>query len=186
MPTAIEKELKKEILQLPQGEKDKLLLRLVAKDGDLVERLRFVLIEEESTTEERRLAVQESIAATATGNYSNPDGWLLKAMRSLSSAITHHVKITKDKYGDIELSLYLLNAFFDAQGQHFRHLGRQNERICAYVAKKAESILKKLNKLNPDYYIEFEENVNRMLTFIHSSGPGIHARQLGLARQWNH
>lgn len=185
MPAAIEKDLKKEILQLSQNEKDKLLLRLVAKDRDLVERLHFVLIEHESTTEERRLDVKEKIAFTALGHYQHPDGWLLKAMRSLNTAITHHVKITKDKYGDSELNLYLLTAFFDAQPSAFAVLNRHNDQICAYVAKKAESILKKLTKLESDYYIEFENDVNHMLTFVHNYGPGLYARQLNLPKKWN-
>ncbi|WP_229311084.1 hypothetical protein [Larkinella soli] len=181
---AIDKELKKEILKLPAGEKDKLLLRLVAKDRDLVERLQFVLIENEATTEERRKEVKERIAGTAIGHYSHPDGWLLKAMRSLSTAVTHHVKITKDKYGDIELNLYLLNAFFDAQPSLFRVLNRHNEHVCAFVAKKADAVLKKLTKLDPDYFIEFETDVNRALGFIHSGGPGAYARNLGLPKRW--
>ena len=40
------KELKKEILALPVKEKDKLLLRLVAKDKVLTEHLHFLLLED--------------------------------------------------------------------------------------------------------------------------------------------
>ncbi|GAB3314940.1 hypothetical protein GCM10027299_03710 [Larkinella ripae] len=185
MPAAIEKDLKKEILKLPANEKDKLLLRLVAKDKALVERLHFVLIEGETTTEERRQAVKEKIAETANGHYNHPDGWMLKAMRTLSSAITHHVKITKDKYGEVELSLYMLTAFFAMQPSQFAYLNHHNQNTCAFVAKKADSILKKLPKIDPDYYIEFETDVNQALEFIHSHGSGLYARQLGLPKQWN-
>lgn len=185
MPATIEKNLKKEILQLPANEKDKLLLRLIAKDQDLVERLHFVLIEHEATTEERRLEIKEKIAFTAAGHYPRPDGWLLKTMRGLSLAITHHVKITKDKYGDIELNLYLLTTFFDVQPSSFAVLTRDNDQICAYVAKKADSILKKLTKVESDYYIEFEEDVNRILTFIHTYGPRLYARDINLSTTWN-
>ncbi|GAB3261846.1 hypothetical protein GCM10027347_27160 [Larkinella harenae] len=181
---ALDKDLKKEILKLPSNEKDKLLLRLVAKDKNLVERLHFVLIEGETTTEERRHELKEKIAATANGQYNHPDGWLLKALRSLSSAITHHVKITKDKYGEVELNLYVLTAFFTMQPSHFAYLNHHNQHVCAFVAKKADSILKKLQKIDPDYYIEFETDVNQALDFIHTHGPGLYARQLSLARQW--
>lgn len=183
MPFTIDKDLKREILRLPQGEKDKLLLRLVARDRALVDRFQFTLIEHETTLDERRLEVKENIASTALGHYNHPDGWLLKAMRSLSTAITYHVKITKDKYGEVELSLYLLNAFFDAQPSLFQHLNRHNERTCAYVAKRAEAVVKKLQKLDPDYLIEFEAEMNRMLRFIHENGPGLFARQMGLVRE---
>jgi len=181
---ALDKDLKKEILRMPQAEKDKLLLRLVAKDRDLVERLQFVLIEHESTTEERRHELREKIAATALGHYNHPDGWMLTAMRSLASAIAHHVKITKDKYGEVDLSLYLLTAFFDAQPSSFRPLNRHNEKICAYVAKRAEMLLKKLEKLDPDFDIEFAGEFNRSLAFIHQSGSALFARQLPLPTRW--
>jgi len=181
---AIEKDLKKEILKLPSNEKDKLLLRLIAKDKVLVERLHFVLIEGETTTEERRHELKEKIAQTANGHYNHPDGWMLKAMRTLSSAITHHIKITKDKYGEVELNLYLLTAFFAMQPSQFAHLNRHNQNSCAFVAKKAESILKKLQKIDPDYYIEFETDVSQALDFIHTHGPGLYARQIGLPRHW--
>ncbi|WP_234736793.1 hypothetical protein [Tellurirhabdus bombi] len=182
---AIDKELKKEILRLPQAEKDKLLLRLVAKDRDLVERFHFVLIEEESTTEERRLGVRERIAKTALGHYQHPDQWMLRAIRALNSEITHHVKITKDKYGEVDLGLYLINSFFDTQPSLLRSLNRHNEKTCAYLAKRAESILKKLQKLDPDYFIEFETEANRMLKQIHESAPGAYARQLNLPKQFS-
>ncbi|WP_266363133.1 hypothetical protein [Tellurirhabdus rosea] len=182
MPT-LDKDLKKEILRLPSGEKDKLLLRLVAKDKILTEQLHFQLIEQGATTEERRNEVRERIAATAPGHYSHPDNWMLKAMRMLSSAITHHVRITKDKYGEVELSIYLLNAFFDAQPALFRTLNRHNEKTCAYVAKRAEMAVKKLQKMDPDYFIEFDTEVNRMLTFIHQNGPAMFAHPLNLPAQ---
>ncbi|WP_421829312.1 hypothetical protein [Larkinella sp.] len=181
---AIEKDLKKEILKLPPGEKDKLLLRLIAKDKDLVERLHFVLIEGETTTEERRHNLKEKIAETAHGHYTHPDGWMLKALRSLTSAIAHHVKITKDKYGEVELNIYILTAFFNVQPSLFAHLNHHNQNSCAFVAKKAETILKKLQKIDPDYYIEFETDVNQALDFIHTHGPGLYARQLGIPKQW--
>ncbi len=184
MPT-LDKELKKAILRLPEAEKDKLLLRLVAKDADLVERLQFVLIEEETTTEERRLAVRETIIRTAGGHYSSPDGWLLKAIRSLNLAITHHVKITKDRYGEVELNLCLINSFAQQQAGHFERLNRHNERVSAYMAKKAESVLKKIRKLDADYYIEFESEIQKMLQFVNQHSPSTLARELGLPRTWN-
>jgi len=179
---ALDKDLKKAVLRLPSAEKDKLLLRLVAKDNVLTEQLHFELIEHGATTEDRRHEVREKIAATALGQYSHPDTWMLKAMRALSSAITHHVRITKDKYGEVELSLYLLNAFFDCQPSAFRPLNRHNEKTCAYVAKRADMLLKKLHKLDPDYFIEFETDVNRMLAFVWDNGPRFSAGSLGLAK----
>ena len=55
MPRVIlSKELVKEITKMPVKEKDKLLMRLIRKDGLLAEQLEFQLIEFGETTEERR------------------------------------------------------------------------------------------------------------------------------------
>ncbi|MES2796976.1 MAG: hypothetical protein V4683_13485, partial [Bacteroidota bacterium] len=59
--TAISAELKSEILALPSKEKDKLLLRLIAKNDILVEQLQFQLVEESLTTESRRAEVQKAL-----------------------------------------------------------------------------------------------------------------------------
>ena len=50
----LEKDLQLAILSMPQKDKDKLLLRLVAKDAILVQQLQFTLVEEGTTVEFRR------------------------------------------------------------------------------------------------------------------------------------
>ena len=55
------KDLKIEILALPTKEKDKLLLRLVAKDKVLTEHLHFLLLEDEDNLRERIAVLKEEI-----------------------------------------------------------------------------------------------------------------------------
>ena len=112
--------LKKSIVQMSPQEKDKLLLRLVAKDPLLVDRLHFELIEDSSTLPERREVIRERIMKIAQMSQYSP-GWIMMDMRSMSGDITHHVKITKDRYGEIELNLLMLNAFFEHHAEQLRH-----------------------------------------------------------------
>ncbi len=55
------KDLKMEIRSLPEKEKDKLLLRLIAKDKVLTEHLHFKLLEDESDLGARHDKLHEEI-----------------------------------------------------------------------------------------------------------------------------
>ena len=111
---AISKDLKEAIVMMPQKEKDKTLLRLIAKDEILMLRLEFELLELGETLQSRRDEIRTRILKIAKMKHDTP-GWMMMDMRSLSGDIGQHVKITKDKYGDIELNLFMLNTFFDLQ-----------------------------------------------------------------------
>ena len=109
---ALDPDLKKAIVRMPGVEKDKLLLRLIAKDAVLTERLQFELVEEGKTIDERRSLIREFIDRTARLHADTP-GWLMMDMRTVSGYISRHLKVTKDKYGEVELMLYMLNTFYD-------------------------------------------------------------------------
>ena len=94
---ALSEELKRAIIQMPQKEKDKLLLRLVAKDSNLVQRFEFELIEHGDTVQIRRDDIKQRILKVAARTHDTP-GWMMMDMRSFSGEISQHVKITKDKY----------------------------------------------------------------------------------------
>ena len=57
----IPKELEKAILSLAAKEKDKMLLKLIAKNDLLVQQLQYQLLENESFLEERRDEIRKSI-----------------------------------------------------------------------------------------------------------------------------
>ena len=98
------KEFKKAIQELPSNEKDKLIFRLLKRDLDLANRLHFELVDTE-TVEEKRIAFETEILKKI--NYFSERfysvGYLLQDTRFLSGEITNHVKITKDKFGEISL-----------------------------------------------------------------------------------
>ena len=180
----IDKELKKAIVQMPAHEKDKLLLRLVTKDTLLTDKLYFELIEESQTTLERREALQSRIVKIARIQETSA-GWLMMEMRSLSGEITYHVKITKDKYGEAELNLLLLNSFFEYH-QHsvLKQYNSLTDKCALYMAKKGASILKMLAKLPEDFHVDFATEVARMLDFQHRLCTRVYSRELGLPTEW--
>ena len=179
----LSKELQKAILDLPETEKDKLLLRLVSKDAGLVEKLTYELLEQGETLEERRQEIKGWIEEIATGHHYSP-GWLMMDMRSLHARLTEHVKLTKDQMGEVELLLLLLNRVYDEQLPHLKTLTARSNTLAEYVAKRTQALLEKLQKLHPDYHVEFEEDLNRLLERVHRTAPASFANELGLLQRW--
>ena len=175
--------LKKAIVQMTPQEKDKLLLRLVAKDPLLVDRLHFELIEDSSTLPERREVIRERILKIAQMNQYSP-GWIMMDMRSMSGDITHHVKITKDKYGEIDLNVTMLNAFFEHHAEQLRNYSSRSDKCALYMAKKVQTVLKLLTKLDEDYYVDFVDDINLLLGQVHTMCTQSYARQMELPREW--
>lgn len=180
---AISEELKKAIVQMPQKEKDKLLLRLIGKDDNLVQRLEFELIEQGDTIQIRRDDIKRSILKMAQMNHSTP-GWMMMDMRSFSGNINQHVKTTKDKYGDIELTLYLLLTFFEYQSDMLLIHNSKSDSCAEYIAKKTDGLLKKLNKFDPDYFVDFGKDMQKLLDYVHTHCPKNYAQALNLPKVW--
>ncbi len=175
MPVKIDDKLKKAIVAMPEREKDKLLLRLVAKDAMLVKRLHHQLLEDEADMEIQREDLLKQIDAAsrrfAAEGWNDTPGWLMMQMRDFSGSITSHVKITKDKLGEIELLLLLVNSAFRDNADMLYSKQDRADKFRHYVAKKAQMVLKKLKRVNRDYYIEFEEPVNQMLQYLKKYPP---------------
>ncbi len=175
MPARISDELKKAIKNLPEPEKDKLLLRLIAKDSMLVAKLNHQLLEDEVAAEAQREAlahqIREHFTSQHFGSWNHTPGLVMMEQRSFSGAINRHVKITKDKYGDIQLTLLLVNMPFRDQSKILYNNQHRADTYAPYVCKKAQDIFKKLNKLDRDYYVEFEKDVNEMLRHLHQYPP---------------
>ena len=168
---------------MPQKEKDKLLLRLIGKDDNLVQRLEFELIEMGDTVQIRRDDIKRRILKSAQMTHNTP-GWMMMDMRSLSGDISQHLKITKDKYGEIELTIYLLLTFFEQQSSLLLIHNSKSDSCAEYIAKRTDSVLKKLAKFNPDYYVDFERDMQQLLNYVHSLCPKNYARQLDIPKNW--
>lgn len=189
--TKISDELKKAIKELPEREKDKLLLRLIAKDGMLVKKLNHQLLEDEVDMESKREELAEQMrkhfSAEGFGFWSHTPGLVMMEMRSFSGELTRHVKITKDKYGEVQLNLLLINMPFRTQSKTLYDNQHRADKFADYVCKKAQTIFKKLATLDRDYYLEFEKDVNEMLQHLQQYPPTARLMQTyGLPATWEY
>jgi hypothetical protein len=176
---AIPELLKKAIVQMVPKEKDKLLLRLITKDPALCDKLYFELIEERSTIVERREMIAAQIEDSAQMPINTP-GWVMMEMKSLSGAISYHVKITKDKLGAIELNLLLMNTFLDSFSDVLQKYTSRSDKCALYIAKKALTLISGLNKLDDDFRFDFVVDTNQMLQKVNECSAKNYARQLGV------
>ncbi len=178
-------ELEKAVLSLPQKEKDKLLIRLIGKNDLLIQQLYFQLLEDESDLPHKREEIKNQILKVSKMSHDTA-GWMMMDMRELNGRVTNHVKITKDKYGEVELTLFLLNKFFDNQLPNLEKYSGKTDKISLYIAKRTEFLMKKLPKLHEDYYVEFEREVNKLLERVHKYCPAYYARQMQLPNSWEY
>ncbi len=158
-------ELKTAISQLPDKEKDKLLFRLIPKNYDLVAQLEFKLLEDGNTAEIRREELKEILQKSlnyAVQSFYSP-GYLMMDLRSMSGAITQHVKTTKDKVGEVELNLLMLNSALEGcQNQLQNATARKIQKFDEYVVKRAIKIMTLVSKIHEDYKIEFEDSIQAL------------------------
>lgn len=179
----IEDQLKKAIIQMPQKEKDKLLIRLITKDTTLTDKLYFELIEESSTITERRESIMGRILRLSKHTQDTP-GWIMMDLRSLSGDIAYHVKVTKDKLGGLELNIFLLNTFLNQYTDKLRVYSSRSDKCALYIAKKALTIMTALNKLEDDYRVDYKKDTNQMLALVHQLCSKMYARQFNVPEEW--
>ncbi|MCI5082520.1 MAG: hypothetical protein MRY78_12550 [Saprospiraceae bacterium] len=158
-------ELKEAIALLPSKEKDKLLFRLIPKDPILVEQLNFRLLEDDETVESKRRKLNNRITELlddAQETFYSP-GYLLLDLRSISGLITRHVKVTRDKYGEVELNFHMLNTTFQLMNQQLRAFTFPKKRTFAeYVAKRGLKLIKLLQKMHEDYQLDFQDDMRQL------------------------
>lgn len=166
-------ELKKAISGLSPKEKDKLLFRLIPKDEILVAQLEYQLLEENATVEFRRDEMRNMIERSvqrAANNYYSP-GYLLLDLRAISGRINRHVKITKDKYGEIELNLFMLNKTMLLLGGNLRFASPWHARtLNEYIAKRLLKLQKLLEKLPEDYHADFRPGFQELVSELSQQG----------------
>lgn len=161
----IEAELKKAILALPLAEKEKLLLKLIAKDNLLTDQLLFQLIENSASTQWRRDEIEAAIKTETLPNYYD-FGDILDTLRNQYKVVQWHAKVTKDKYGEVFLLLLLLKNTLEKNLTRFKHNYPYNKGICNFVVQKTKIILRLTHKLDTEYWLDFEDSINFILETI--------------------
>ena len=180
------KALKLEIRSLPEKEKDKLLLRLIAKDKVLTEHLHFKLLENEQDLilrQEQLLINIDKEIADLTSRKLNSKETLVK-LRKLNGSINHHFKVTKDLNTEVELRIHLLNQIpisFDESV--FSSLYKFNEKLSVYFVKTTVSVLNKYNKMHEDLQFDLKASLNILLNKIYSNKTAAIAKTLDLPEE---
>lgn len=180
------KNLKAEILAIPQKEKDKLLLRLVAKDKVLTERLHFLLLEDDINLKERVTNLKEEILQVEQSlvilkGTSSKD--VLLGIRKLLKLINHFSKVTKASYEEVELRIFLLNQMpIKGKTRSFSIAKNYDQLLAVFFVKSVIATLKKFEKLHEDLQFDLKEDINKLLSKIYNGIPNI-AVDLGLPKQ---
>jgi len=186
--TKLSDEQKLMIRELPPREKDKLLLRLIAKDQLLLEQLTFKYIELEATTEERTEEFRDFYRRLLGHVQGQSPGMLMMRLRQASGYLTRHVRVTKDKLGEVllfvEMVHYALDENIRPMQKRYPSMHRWYK-LAVYVSKRLPTVMRKAHKLHPDLWIEFEPQLNDLLQLIHDTPQlNAEAERLELPRRW--
>lgn len=177
-------ELKEAISDLSHKEKDKLIFRMLPSKKDLVNQLIFKLLEDGNTTEIRRQALIQTLedkVEFAISSYYSP-GYFLLDLRECSGMINQHVKITRDKYGELQASFMVLLRSISALKLPLSQASwnRMNS-LAPYVIKRCVRLMKLLAKMHEDVHFDFKEDVQALGQLLADIPQfEFHATELGL------
>jgi hypothetical protein len=183
MKLAEHKDLKAAIIDLPLKEKDKLLLRLIAKDKVLTEHLHYKLLEDESDLDFRKehikREVESQIAELKTLNAKEAT----VKVRKMITSVNHFYKVTKDTFGEVELKIFILNLIpTDYRGKIFAY--RDFAMLFSvYYLKTVTVTINKFKKLHEDLQFDLSENLNQLLHKIYISKLAGAAEASGLPKE---
>ena len=184
----LEEQLKDAILKMPAKEKDKLLLRLVAKDAKLLRRLVFELLEGGDTRDDRAAELREQIRRSLheVDQRNTTPGYLLMYLRHWNARIVEHIQATKDKPGEVILTVFMLAEAFRTHLDMLRRFpDRRSDTLAPYLVRRTKTLLGKADKLHEDYFIEFRRDLNELLLFLWDFRPTAQlAKGEGLPKRW--
>ena len=176
------KDLKAEILALPPKEKDKLLLRLVAKDKVLTEHLHFLLLEDEESLSARVNTLKEEIIDTAKNHTSAKE--VLVNLRKSIKLINHFLKVTKANFEDVELRIFLLNhTDTEFKWRVFSSFKNYEQLFSIFFIKSTRTTIHKFEKLHEDLQFDLRDDLNKLIDKAYHKNMAAIASELGLPKQ---
>ena len=177
----LSKELSEAICDMPAADKNKLLLKLVAKDEWLIESLNFELVEHKSTNQARVERLKSHIENTLNHSmliqFFTP-GELLMAFRNCNARIKENTKITKNAWGEVELICYMLHTGFVLHENRLKITYESRHRydtLTTYTTKKMAELLLKMDKFHEDMHLELRPKINRCLGMMWQNNNFINA-----------
>ena len=100
-------------------------------------------------------------------------GYLLQDIRYLSGDINEHVRITKDKFGEIRLNIKMLNHLLKLNNMRIQNESySKSYTMFIYVIARAFKILLLIKAIHEDYMIDFKEDLSLLGQLI-SNNPSL-------------
>ena len=165
MDIEIDKEFKRALRELPDREKDKLVLKLVRRDYKLAKRLHYELMGDFSR-EDLQHEFKESILSSfkRIKAYKYKPGYLSMVLRGLSGEISSYKFTTKDKYGEAMMNLFLLNKTFEYFSDEINEFARTDKgsKLAVYIVNKTFNLRVAIHKLDRDLFIDFKEDLLKL------------------------
>ena len=184
MAVKLEKEHEEAILAQPSKVKDKLLLRLIRKDDILAEQLHFELLEGEEDLLFRRQEIKDTMEEIL-GKYAARLGDALWSLRNLNRRVNRHKKVTKDAYGEVMLYVFMLKTFLGKGYRTLEILNRPSEKLAVFLVKKALIVLRLTKKLDVEFHLDFQSDLDFILKELHMRVSANPARYLGLPKTFD-
>ncbi|MBS7333887.1 MAG: hypothetical protein KIG88_09870 [Weeksellaceae bacterium] len=183
--------LKQEILDLPEKEKNQLLIRLINKDQVLIEQLHFRLLEDEFDLNKRFEDLKTEIESTLNDNYKaimnvkfNDKGRMyLRLIRGLSSKINHFAKVTKDVNGELRLRTFLLIESTKKYNQLQKEDTVIGYKTRLYQVSKIKTMISLFGKLHEDLKYDYSSEFYEILEEIIVNNLGTEINQSKLKYQ---
>lgn len=165
-----DKEFKIALQNLSESEKDKLILRLLKRDPDLANRLYFELVDTETVEQKRqKISALVSEKVRVASEHFHSVGVLMMRVREISGYINEHVKITKDKQGEITLNLQMLIKVLTLNRIAINASKPANSyKFLIYIIARVYKILILIKGLDEDYLLEFRDDLERLGNLISS------------------
>lgn len=162
------KELKEAISNLSSTEKDKLIFRLLKKDIRFANRLIFDLVSDMSV-DDKRDETQKRLnqyIAISIKNFISPKQ-LLSDIRQMSGIVTEHVFTTLDKFGEVYLTIWMLNVTLKKLNDKLDHFPYFDvQKLYITILAKIFKVLILSNKLHEDYLYELRGEFDLMANYI--------------------
>ena len=164
------KEFKQALSEFSSIEKDRLIFRLLKKDKLLSKKLYFELIDPE-TTDQKRDQMEENVTeklASAARYIGNPK-YYLSTIRTISAEITEHVKVTRDKFGEVYLNLFLVDQILENNDSFAQQRFDNVYKLYIYLINKVVRALLLIKKIDEDYWMEFDEILGKIDDKVHEN-----------------
>ncbi|SMB90955.1 hypothetical protein SAMN00120144_0609 [Hymenobacter roseosalivarius DSM 11622] len=160
-------DFKKALKQLPDKEKEALLLRAVRRDAELYETFAFELLPDvtvEQVYEQTADRIHELFNVAVTGRLLNRS--LNKALSKATKETARARRITKDKRLEIDLILYTLRLIFDNYTGQFDSPYNGFYVSTARMTTRAVQLV--LINLHEDLWLEYKAELDDFLTQLHN------------------